>query len=106
MSRRLEGPHRGQVRARSAWRSTRGGDFAGPRPARRADRSVVERLEDRRLLSITPQGDAAWRLIGITGNKQADDFEDETLYEIDLAGTRLASLDGFEDVSNPPPAIL
>ena len=46
------------------------------------------------MLSITPQGETPWRLIGITGNQGIDG--DETLYEIDVAGARLASLDGWE----------
>jgi hypothetical protein len=68
--------------------------------ARNAVHSLMERLEERRLLS----GDV--RLIGITGNQNSNDFptygNDETLYDIKYgaAGTDdPAFMDGFEDIS-------
>ena len=79
------------------------------RAIRQAVHSLMERLEERRLLS----GDV--RLVGITGNKQGElppelVGTDETLWEIHYgsAGTTdPAFLDGFADVTpNPPDTIL
>src|SRR6185295_14682391 len=68
---------------------------------RQAVHSLMEKLEERRLLS----GDI--RLIGITGNLQSGDANfgnDETLYEINYgsAGTSDPTfLDGFENIATP-----
>ena len=69
--------------------------------------ALVERLEERRLLS----GDV--RLIGITGNQDSNDpgfGNDETLYDVSVGqpGTHDPTfLDGWEDITtNPPDTVL
>jgi hypothetical protein len=75
---------------------------------RQAIHSLMERLEERRMLA----GDV--RLVGITGNQQSSDplyaGLDETLYDIKYgsAGTSDPTfMDGFEDITtNPPDTVL
>src|SRR5947208_203160 len=72
-------------------------------PLRQAVHSLMERLEERRLLS----GDV--RLIGITGNQDSGDTgfgNDETLYDIKYGAggtTDPTFLDGWEDITGNPP---
>src|SRR4051812_28155679 len=88
-SRRGLGRNRGNSSINSSKTSTR-----------RAIDCVLERLEERRLLS----GDV--RLVGITGNQQNPDYLDETLYDIKYGSsgsTDKAFMDGFEDIASNAP---
>src|SRR5437773_1244326 len=68
--------------------------------ARAVIHSVLEKLEERRLLSDGIQ------LVGITGNQQNPDYLDETLYDIKYGSSGTSDptfLDGFEDITSNPP---